>query len=290
MAKKRVNHLPQEVITEILLQLPVKTLLRCKCVCKSWLSMISDPHFATSHFHKFAASPRLLFFDYDAPDALTIDFHAYLHDDSASSLSPDFLHPQSVPEIGGSCRGFLFLRCYRDFYIWNPSTSVRKQIPVSNSNKYSVKLLYGFGYDLLTDDYIVVVESYKCGYRKMSSIDLEIFSLRANEWKQIELDSDLPYRNPANSEGGPKVGSFLNGSIHWLVYNYETEMNVIIAFDLKEMTMSEIALPDDCYSDYSLKIYDVLLFQGLISVWNVEMSTLKMWVMQARIRSTFVLD
>jgi len=90
--------------------------------------------------------------------------------------------------------------------------------------------------------------------------------LRANDWKQVEFGSRFPYRN-ANSFGfGLKVGSFLNGSIHWLVYNYQTERNVIIAFDTKEMTMSEIALPDD----FSNRIYDLMVFGGLISVWKVE--------------------
>ncbi|AES80338.2 hypothetical protein MtrunA17_Chr7g0249011 [Medicago truncatula] len=53
-------------------------------------------------------------------------------------------------------------------------------------------------------------------------------------------------------------------------------MDVIIAFDLKEATMAEIALPNDC----SRGIYDLLVFHGLISVWNVERSTVKIWVMQ----------
>jgi hypothetical protein len=107
-----------------------------------------------------------------------------------------------------------------------------------------------------------------------SSIDLEIFSLRGNQWEQIEFDSDLPYKNTASSNGGPRVGSFLNGSIHWLVYDNKTEMDVIIAFDLKEMTLSEIALPDGFYSDYSTRICDLMVFDRLISVWSMERSRL----------------
>jgi len=288
---KRVP-LPVEVITEILLKLSVKTLLRCKCVCKSWLSLISDPHFAISHF-QLAASPRLLFIARLGSETLSIDFHACLDDDSASSQQPDFLCPRSYPEIRGSCRGFLFLDFYRDFYIWNPSTRVHKRIHLSpltiashsyfNANNRTFSLLHGLGYDVSTDDYMIVVGSYKYNYTNpsvYSSIDLEIFSLRANEWEQIEFDSDLPYRNIASPQGGRRVGSFLNGSIHWLVYNYETKSNVIIAYDLKEMTLSEIALPDDFNSGHSLRIYDLMVFGGLISVWIVKSSKIKIWVMQ----------
>lgn len=34
-------------------------------------------------------------------------------------------------EIGGASRGFLFLHICTDFYLWNPSTGVHKQIPPS---------------------------------------------------------------------------------------------------------------------------------------------------------------
>jgi F-box interacting protein len=96
--------------------------------------------------------------------------------------------------------------------------------------------------------------------------------------KKIKFDSHFPYRT-SSSEDDPNVGSFLNGSIHWLLYNYETKRDVIIAFDLKEMTMSEITLPHDFNINFS-NVYDLSVFRGLISVWNVEMYTLKIWVMQ----------
>lgn len=154
------------------------------------------------------------------------------------------------------------MQCYTDFYIWNPSTGVNKRIPVSPmilasySNANTVKLLYGFIYDMSRDDYMVVLGSYKYNYGYNNSIDLEILSLKANKWKQVEIVSHLRYRNTARSTSRPNVGSFLNGSIHWLVYNCQTKGNVIIAFNLKETTM--IALPDD----FSSGSYDLLVSAG----------------------------
>ncbi|KAF7831452.1 F-box protein interaction domain protein [Senna tora] len=42
--------LPSPITTNILLRLPIKSVLICKCVCKCWHTIISDPHFAKLHF------------------------------------------------------------------------------------------------------------------------------------------------------------------------------------------------------------------------------------------------
>ncbi|KAG7969571.1 hypothetical protein I3843_07G037100 [Carya illinoinensis] len=55
------KYLPEPVVVEILLRLPVKSLLRFRCVSKRWRSLISDPRFAKSHFRQASErSQRLL--------------------------------------------------------------------------------------------------------------------------------------------------------------------------------------------------------------------------------------
>ncbi|KAF7831476.1 F-box protein interaction domain protein [Senna tora] len=44
------SDLPSAITTNILLTLPIKSVLICKCVCKSWHTIISDPYFTKSHF------------------------------------------------------------------------------------------------------------------------------------------------------------------------------------------------------------------------------------------------
>jgi F-box interacting protein len=192
-------------------------------------------------------------------------------------------------EIGGSCRGLLFLiDRSKYFYLWNPSTGIHKQIPASPiiityHDNYAVgKTLSAFTYNPSTDDYLVVLGTYRYDrdIRPVSdSIELEVFSLRANNWKQIEIGSRLPYAASISSLGEITVGLFFNGSIHWLVKNYDTNKNVVIALDLKEMRMSEITLPDYFANNLALDC-GLLVFRGHISAWIVEMQTIEIWVMQ----------
>ncbi|KAL3368360.1 hypothetical protein AABB24_009301, partial [Solanum stoloniferum] len=51
--------LPQELITAILVRLPVKYLLQFKCVSKNWFALISSPHFVKTHL-SFSAKDRFL--------------------------------------------------------------------------------------------------------------------------------------------------------------------------------------------------------------------------------------
>ncbi|KAH7862439.1 hypothetical protein Vadar_004787 [Vaccinium darrowii] len=49
--------LPWPISLSILLRLPTKRLLVCRCVCKTWRDIISDPQFAKLHFSKAEAFP-----------------------------------------------------------------------------------------------------------------------------------------------------------------------------------------------------------------------------------------
>ncbi|KAL3337142.1 hypothetical protein AABB24_029680, partial [Solanum stoloniferum] len=51
--------LAQELITSILVRLPVKYLLQFKCVSKNWFALISSPHFVKTHL-SFSGKDRFL--------------------------------------------------------------------------------------------------------------------------------------------------------------------------------------------------------------------------------------
>ncbi|KAL1547632.1 putative F-box protein [Salvia divinorum] len=50
------NDLPQELTIEILSRLPVRTIIKSKCVCKSWRGLVESPLFASVHSRQAALS------------------------------------------------------------------------------------------------------------------------------------------------------------------------------------------------------------------------------------------
>ncbi|KAL2339027.1 hypothetical protein Fmac_013473 [Flemingia macrophylla] len=234
--KIRALCLPTELIIQILLRLPVKSLVRCKCVSKFWFSLISDPHSAKSHFELVPTRTQRLLLQQDlVPVFRSIDLNASLHDDSASfEINLNF----SYPHIIGSCRGLALSNSFRTLLVWNPCTGFRKQFSASplesRLDDLFFTFLYGFGYDSSTDDYLVVQASRDPSSR---SARVEVFSLRDDAWKEIE---GIHY---INSIDLPRYGSLLNGAIHWLAFREDVWMNVIVAFDLMERSFSEIPLP-----------------------------------------------
>uniref|UniRef100_A0A0D9VUC7 F-box domain-containing protein n=1 Tax=Leersia perrieri TaxID=77586 RepID=A0A0D9VUC7_9ORYZ len=49
--------LPDDLVEEILLRLPARSILRCRAVCKSWLSLTSCPDFLRAHVHHARSRP-----------------------------------------------------------------------------------------------------------------------------------------------------------------------------------------------------------------------------------------
>jgi len=284
MKKKTVTlpYLPHDLIIYILMTLPVKSLIRFKCVCKFWFSLISDPKFADSHFELTSATHthRILSISSCSPLQIrSIDFESSRLNNHCDSLF-NFSLPPDI-RIRGSCRGFIYLQCSSNIYLCNPSTGLYKQIPLS---PFDTKLiehrfdhLYGFGYDRSRDDYLVVSLSYDPTVDYISP-NFEFFSLRDNTWKQIEMDG-AHYYYIVSANDHRKLGVLFNGAIHWLAYCYELKMFVIVAFDLMERKLLDIPLPYDFHHQHAYS--GLWVSQEFLSLWATkECCQYQMWLMK----------
>ena len=59
-AQQQSYTIPNDLVEEILSRLPVKSLMRFKCISKAWHTLISSHQFAKSHFQRASQNPNLL--------------------------------------------------------------------------------------------------------------------------------------------------------------------------------------------------------------------------------------
>ncbi|XP_026415860.1 F-box protein CPR1-like [Papaver somniferum] len=216
------NKLPEEIYHEILIRLPVKSVLKSKSVCKSWYSQISNPNFVKSHLNQTknnsSSNSRLLL-------GIGDDLHSIGYDslvpsmdfeDSAVRMRYPFKLQIQCVRLFGSCDGLVFLWLYgcsvysddgEDILCaWNPATREYKNIPQSPSIHFNDICINGLVYDGKNDDYKFVIGAD--GLSELTTF-VEIFSLRSNSWERILT----PYWS---TYGDWKTGVLVNGDLHWL--------------------------------------------------------------------------
>ncbi|KAI5640291.1 hypothetical protein M9H77_00240 [Catharanthus roseus] len=234
MASK-VN-LPQDALTEILLRLPVKSLIRFKCVSKSWFSLLTSPLFIDMHLKfsltrddEFVLIKR--FVNDDTTHETLLSLH--INDESLSVLVSDLEIPSfideppyyHVPELMGSCNGIICLFYYDNFILFNPATRQIRIIPPHPpcpEDFFRICECWGFGFDTATDDYKIVIISRLEIENPLNDTDIEflnqdsdhhearIYSLRMDSWK--ELDYVPPKIRSFRPNG---FDLFFNNRIHW---------------------------------------------------------------------------
>lgn len=259
----KLPDLPFEIITEILLRLPVKSLVRFSCVSKPWLSLISSPEFINRHLTSVRASEedkehqqRLLILGFD------VEGHHLVHcslksltlrdrpDDAAPIETVEIDYPPigkpSYLEIVGCYNGLFCVNLDEDeLFLWNPSTRKSKKLPnlddlyVNLKENYYYYTNYGFGYDRVSDDYKVVALS--CfGHNENDDFfesDVMVYSAKTESWRSIGgFQAGIPM---------DEIGCiYLNDKLHWASAKEEL-FDSIVFFDLTTETCGSLDLPDE---------------------------------------------
>jgi len=239
--------LPLDLISEILCRLPVKLLLQFRCVCKSWNSLLTDPIFAGKHLR---LSTKLL---------VHTSAHSYLShlsymyvlkfyplDSVFTNVTTNHITELEFPSdhyvyFAGSFNGIICLAIdYGGFVtvrLWNPSIRKFKELPSleKQQNPYQVLMMYGFGYDAVSNDYkVVVVLKHTDNF--VDSHELKVHTLGTNVWKSIQkFPFDYAARQPS--------GNFMHGTINWLVSYENKNPRFIVSLDLENESCKEIFLP-----------------------------------------------
>ncbi|GLT95736.1 hypothetical protein SLE2022_134010 [Rubroshorea leprosula] len=210
-----------ELISAVLLRLPVKSLLRFRCLSTSFCAEIDSTDFVKNHLNRSIQGktrPKLIITDEDIESGST--FYAADFDDGLKEVIL-LNKPSKSTQLddtlvcNNSCNGLILLVIFFNdlgsesikLALWNPFTRRCKSIPPSPVKIGSKKSLeFGLGHDSALDDYKIVMIIEGEYYLKFQ---VWIFSLKSNSWRRIK---DL---HLGEDDFRSCVCGFANGVLYW---------------------------------------------------------------------------
>ncbi|XP_058196896.1 F-box protein CPR1 [Rhododendron vialii] len=269
---------PLDVIVEILSRLPVKPLLRFRCVSKPLCALIDSHDFIRSHLKLSDETRNHLSLILWSRSLYSVDFASL---DNAVELDHPLISRDNRTEVLGSSDGLICLINCPDMgpmAIWNPSTRRCHKLPILELESLGQvtaedDMIYGFGYDSVNDDYKVVSIFQMIGDRKDSFVSfVKVYSMKSNSWGRIQ---DFPYCHPYKWRCGVFVGS----ALHWIVRRMpEDTANLIAAFDLTNEDYKLVPQPE--FSDNTFHMYIAELGGCLCILCNYDPARFEVWVMK----------
>ncbi|XP_031281985.1 F-box protein At5g07610-like [Pistacia vera] len=228
-----------DLLTEILHRLPIKSLLKFKSVSKHWLSLISDPYFLlrlspvpqpiTGLFMRGLGSPEYYFINLGSSPS-PAPFKSLTFGNNPSS--------DSGITIEQSCNGLLLCSCIKgsagrpDYYVYNPTTHQYTMLPpplVDSRNSG-----FNLAFDPSKSPHYEVIYVQNCQNFEDESYRIEIFSSKTGTWRLSKATYNVPVYLSYTFYQSLTNGVFWKGSIYWI--------NERLCFNIDEEKMQEMPL------------------------------------------------
>ncbi|XP_074265167.1 putative F-box protein At1g32420 [Silene latifolia] len=273
------KYLPPDIWTRILSTLPAKTLLKFRCVCKSWCSIIDNPDFGHVHAQfnsENNTSNRLLValegMGYTGGQGcvLTVRYAQNLR-----KIDHIFRIHSYRYRLIGSCNGLLLVErsapqgCLKELRLWNPL--------------YNSWYLFGFVRD--SKDYKVVafgfdnsqgIENEKI-YFAVYTLSNQQWTVRVDPLNVSSLNNNVSMFWMFNSVS---TAVFFRGAAHWLGNNDNQRLAFthLGSFDFDQEKLTLLELPCTCEERGSLRF--LFLLGGSLAVFSISYASSSIWVLE----------
>jgi len=229
---------------EILVRLPAKSLMRFKCVKRSWNALLKTPYFVKRHMQmNMSDEQRLVIFpsmvQEEEKNALTI---LSLQDNSTITPIENIFskNPLRICSFG-HCNGVFCIQedHRKDLVLWNPTTKEVHVLPQPSADIVEVEKaeeLIGFGVDPNTNEFkLVKVGIQRHKHCLISFSSSQVYNHNNKSWTLIPCPSlpseTMPYHS-GRSENN--YNTLVNGVYHWLLGPNHNDHNFnILAFDFQ---------------------------------------------------------
>ncbi|KAK4795677.1 hypothetical protein SAY86_028003 [Trapa natans] len=265
-----------DMVMEILIRLPARSLIQLKLTNKEWYGLISHPFLVKLHLERLRMDMRaakILVIDHFPPMGSTngnplrfIDFgnsEGYRVERAISNFRDRICLGDTV--IRGSCDGLIcFIRpCYKHdrIILVNLSTKKFRDLPSRENRNCSgincrvVAYAVGLGYDPATDDY-KVVRAYSQNEYGSGETVVEVFALKGNGWKRINENPRVKFS---------PMSLYLNGSMYWLASDMN-DSQLVLSFNLTTEKFLEVPTPE---TGNGTKFLGLGILEGCLLVYTV---------------------
>ncbi|XP_074296730.1 F-box/kelch-repeat protein At3g23880-like [Silene latifolia] len=289
----------EDIWCEILKNLPVKTLGKCRCVCKSWHSLIVSPSFMASHLKHYTQNDAnsLIFYTKISEkrypehyglfrNSAQLEGNCSLHTSTCLFRFCDYIRPYF--QLLGSVYGLLclsndtFISTSTRILLWNPI--LQKCIKLPRTTFRDRESVVGFGYDCRKNDHRVV----RIYFSAKETTLVEVFSVQERTQRIICAD----YLADNSITQITSTNCFVNGFIHWFICDFDISpfrAKSLLLFNVSEEKFNMMELPEtitnteECNDGSYFGIFE---YQGMLSVshrnptkyWGNDIARCQIWV------------
>jgi F-box interacting protein len=260
---------PDEIMTEVFLRLPIKSILRFRAVCHSWAALLSSEEFCSLHLaatEVVATPPKLLFVRPTANFDSTGVYSCSLSGRGDELLfTLDNARGNFVDVSPTPCHGLTLLydAVAPAYYVCNAATrAVTQLLPCYDVAFATV----GLGFDAQTKKY-KVVRFFQGRCYENQRFHCEIYTLGGgygDDWRPVSCGVPFRFCNFARSAIWNAVFRkmqpvFADGFLHWLIdpsLFAKMPRAAIISFSLTKETFSWVRSPPFVVSGAHLVKFD----------------------------------
>ncbi|KAG5225042.1 F-box protein [Salix suchowensis] len=211
--------LPEDMIRETLLRLPVQSLLRFQAVCKRWLALITSSNFILAHCkHRPKHSIMLTntwFGENYGISMLEADATGKLdHRNLPSSPMNNAVNCRGI----GSSNGLLCVYVKKthnvDYFLWNLATGKHRLLLFPPALGNYTPRTFGFGFVPEINDYklLIVDDASFEGHLNLRAV---VYTLSTDSWKEVEGVT------VSRSYLGPRISVVVQGIWYDLIFREE---------------------------------------------------------------------
>ena len=246
------GNLLQDVMIELLSRLPVKSLLRFRCVCKDWNALFENPSFISKHIRN--DDNKRLFVSYwvtveEDDFNYPTDSFCLFPDETLTDISLiDLDFQQPIREfLGGPFDGIFCIHGPTNdrLVLCNLATKESRTLPkcrvVFPQFCRISGTITGFGLDIMSNDYKLVMIHTLWNEKRQDISEFShvaMYNLRTNSWRDFKSSKSDHYVMSFSSDT-----LHLNGVCYWLSRFRNRQSRVILSFHLGDEVFQEVQEP-----------------------------------------------